>query len=129
MANARKCTPELVEDAVKLKKNGMSNVDIAACVGVGKSTFYGWLADPQTDTETELLERLKESEAEFKGALRGRIIAKSRDNWQAAAWMLERMYPEEYAKPEVRLAHFEAERTAQTTDELSKSLKELADKL
>lgn len=129
MANAHKCTPELVDEAEKLKKNGMSNADIVSCLRIGRSTFYRWLSNPRTSEEKELVDRLKGAEAEFKAALRSRIIAKSRDNWQAAAWMLERMFPDEYARPEVQLARRDAVSSETSDDELSKSLEELGESL
>ena len=125
-----KCTKELINDAVKLKKTGMNNQDMCACLGISTTAFYRWINTPTSPRHIELRDALKKTEGEFKTALRGRIIGKSKDDWKAAAWMLERMYPEEFAKPEVQLARKIAKATIdQADDELTKSLKELANSL
>ena len=93
-----KCTREAIAQAVKYRKNGMSNKDIAACIGICERTFYKWLNDPKSENQRQLGQELKSAEAEFKAALRSKIIKASDDSWQAAAWMLERGYPEEYSR-------------------------------
>lgn len=110
-----KCTKELIAEAVKLKKTGMSNKDMCSCLGINEATLYKWLGDPKTPNHVELSKALKKTEGEFKAALRMRIIKKSSENWQAAAWMLERMYPDEYARPEIQLAQRAAEEAADKT--------------
>lgn len=94
-----KCDDELVRRAVKLKKGGATNVDIAKALGISESTFYRWVSTPSTDAERELSESLKKAEADYKNALQG-IIAKAAQerDWKAAAWLLERKYPEEYGR-------------------------------
>ncbi len=44
------------------------------------------------------LEAEARAEVERKATLVGRIMDASGDSWQAAAWLLERKYPQEYAK-------------------------------
>lgn len=110
-----KCTKELIAEAVKLKKTGMNNKDMCACLRIVPQTLSRWINHPSTKLEKELGEALKNAEAEFKTALRMRIVSKSQENWQAAAWMLERMYPDEYAKPEVQLAKKAAEEASEKT--------------
>lgn len=95
-----KCTTEAIRDAAKLKSNGATNRDIAAYLGVHEATFYRWLNKPTTDNQRELGKALKKVEAKYKAALRSRIIEASGEKWQAAAWMLERQYPDEYGRVE-----------------------------
>lgn len=94
-----KCTPELVQRAEKLKKGGANNKDIAKALGISESTFYRWVSTPSTERERELSESLKKAEADYKNALQG-IIAKAAQerDWKAAAWLLERKYPDEYGR-------------------------------
>lgn len=94
-----KCTPDLIRRAVKLKKGGANNVDIAKAVGISESTFYRWVSTPTSDNQRELSESLKKAEADYKNALQG-IIAKAAQerDWKAAAWLLERKYPDEYGR-------------------------------
>ena len=99
-----KCTAEVVRKAVKLKKGGAPNKSIAAALGIHEATFYRWVGTPKTANQRELSESLKKAEADYDNALLG-IIAKAAQerDWKAAAWLMERRYPELYARPEVRL--------------------------
>lgn len=99
-----KCTQEAIDQAVACKKNGMSNKDIAAYIGIDERTFYKWKNEPKSDSQRQLGQSLKEAESEFKAALRSKVIKASDRDWKAAAWTLERMYPDEYARPEVQFA-------------------------
>lgn len=94
-----KCTKEAIEAAVKLKQAGVNNKDIAAAIGVSESRFSKWVNHPQSDNQRQLGQALKKVEAEYKAALLS-IIAKNAKNrdWKAAAWLLERKYPQEYGK-------------------------------
>jgi transposase len=94
-----KCTREAVERAVSLKEGGATNVDIAAALGIAEGTFYAWANSPKTELQREFSERLKKAEADYKNALLAIVMkdAQERD-WKAAAWLLERKYPSEYAR-------------------------------
>ena len=104
-----KCTTELIKEAVRLKKNGMSNKDMAACLGISESTLYKWLRNPKSKNQVELCQSLKNAEGEFFAALRSKIMAKTGEDWKAAAWMLERLRPDEYGRPEARLSQAPAD--------------------
>ena len=93
-----KCTAEAIREAEKLKKSGMKNKDIAACIGVSERNFYRWVNEPKTENQRQFGQALKNAEAAFKTSMRMKIIQASNDSWQAAAWMLERLYPDEYGK-------------------------------
>ena len=96
-----KCDERLIERAVRLKKGGANNIDIARAVGVAESTFYRWYSTPGSDLEREFSESLKKAEADYKNALLGIIAKASQDrDWKAAAWLLERKYPDEYGRRE-----------------------------
>lgn len=103
-----KCTKELIADAVAYKKSGMSNKDMCACLGISEAAFYRWLQHPKSRNQVELIESLKKAEGEFYAALRSKVIKAGDRDWKAAAWMLERTRPEEYARPEVRMGREEA---------------------
>lgn len=96
-----KLTPEMVEQAIKLKADGLSNGDIVCALGVHESTFYRWIGDPKNKLQRELSEGLKKEEAEFKHTLlttiRAAALARNQ-YWTAAAWLLERKFPDEYGK-------------------------------
>jgi transposase len=108
-----KCTNDAIEAAIKLKKGGANDKDIAAALGVTAETFCRWKNDPKTDKQQQLSQGLKKAEADYKNALVGIILrdASQRD-WKAAAWLLERKYPEEYARTDRIQATVEQETKA-----------------
>ena len=97
-----KITQELVEQAAELKRNGLSNADIIAALGISETTFYRWLQKPTCKLYRALKESLKRAEAEYKGELLETIKAtatrEKNPQWTAAAWLLERRYPDEFAQ-------------------------------
>lgn len=90
---------------VKLKKRGLNDKDIAAYIGVSAKTFSLWRNHPTTENQRKLSKALKSAEADAKAAMLTAIQKASMEpkTWQAAAWWLERKYPEEFARPEVQL--------------------------
>lgn len=90
---------------VKMKKRGLNDKDIAAYLGVRRETFSQWVNHPRTENQTNLSNALKKAEADAKAAMLTAIqkAAMEPKTWQAAAWWLERKYPEEFARPEVQL--------------------------
>ena len=94
-----KLTKEGIEKAVKYCRAGLPDCQIAAILGVPKTTYSRWINHPTTSNQRELCERLKKADAEREANLVSRIMRASDDTWQAAAWLLERRYPERYAKP------------------------------
>lgn len=94
---------ELIDQAAQLKTEGMTDKDICAVLGIHPSSFYRWLNTPKTRLERELGDALKKAEAYYKQALTGLIkqaAVERSSNWTAAAWLLERKFPDEYAKRE-----------------------------
>lgn len=95
-----KCTDKLIAEAEQFKRNGMNNKDMAAMLGIGETTFYRWLADDSDPQHRKFRESLERAEAAFFAALRSKVMAHTDDSWQAAAWMLERLRPDEYGRRE-----------------------------
>lgn len=97
--SVHKCTREAVELAERLKRDGANDKDISAAVGVRPETFSTWKNHPKTDNQRQLAEALKKAEADYKNALLAVIMKAGRErDWKAAAWLLERKYPAEYAR-------------------------------
>lgn len=98
---------ELVEGLLAMLRAG--NYDVIACRAVGLSprTFQHWC---QRGTSTAARDehyrvfRAKVEQARATGEARNvaAIASAARESWQAAAWMLERAYPERWARPSQR---------------------------
>lgn len=101
-----KLTRDLVRKACELKRKGLSNQDICNALHVTTTAFYGWIQTEKSDgtklqkTELQLalIDGLKEAETDFKQSLIAKVVKHAGDQWQAAAWMLERKYPQEFGK-------------------------------
>lgn len=104
---------------VKMKSRGVNDKDIAAYIGVSAKTFSLWRNHPTTENQRNLSKALKKAEADAKVAMLTAIqkAAMEPKTWQAAAWWLERKYPEEFARPEVQL---QREAMRESTDQLIK---------
>lgn len=115
-----KCTKEAIKTAVKLKKSGVNNKDIALALCINERTLYKWLNEPKTELQRQLGQELKKTETDYKKSLQDIIYtAASERDWKAAAWLLERKYPQEFAKT-VRLPSID-EVDTEDTDALFKS--------
>mgnify|MGYP000317333076 CR=1 FL=1 len=84
----------------------MTDKDIAAYLGWPPRHTAAGLTTPEPTINATVSSHEK-GEVERKATLVGRIMDASGDSWQAAAWLLERKYPQEYAK---------AQRIMDTTD-------------
>ena len=97
-----KCTQELIDKAAEMKRHGLTNRDICQAVGIAEQTFYRWINKPTNRLHRSLNEALKKAEAEYKGELLESIMEtatrQKNPQWTAAAWLLERKYPDEYAQ-------------------------------
>ena len=106
-------TQEGITTALRLCRAGLPDCQIAAVLGVRADTYSRWINHPKTENQTQLSQALKKADAAREAALVTRIMRASDNTWQAAAWLLERRYPDRYAKP-VRPVE---DRTAERDDE------------
>lgn len=114
-----RCTQELIDEAVRLKKTGAKNKDIYEYVGISETTFYRWVNQPKSDMQRKLGEELKKAEPVFKAALRSKIMtAAENGSWQAAAWLLERLYPDEYSRKDRIQAEAKVEQVPVIVDDV-----------
>jgi transposase-like protein len=96
-----KLTPEMIKIAAKLIEEGNYISHVAQALGIERRTFYTWLEQGKKAThglKREFYEAVTQAEA--KAVLRNiKIIQKAAEtNWQAAAWWLERKFPEEFGR-------------------------------
>ena len=79
---------ERILDAIR----GGNYIETAAlAAGVGKSTFYEWL-----DRYLEFADAVKEARAAAELRYLAIVERASAETWQAAAWWLERSFPERW---------------------------------
>lgn len=94
-----KCTKEAREKAVMLKSSGVPNVRIIEALNIAESTFYAWCNNPTTEQQRKFSEALKKAEVDYEQALLETVMKAGQEkDWKAAAWLLERKYPERYAR-------------------------------
>lgn len=123
MAGRRsKFTKDHVEECLRLLRLGLPKQDAAALAGFSPGTLGDWQREGEADLEAgrrtakaDFVADLRKAEAAFKlsatavvvGAANGRPAEYDDDgnklrserppNWQAATWMLERRFPDEYS--------------------------------
>jgi transposase len=95
----------ITDRLVGLLKAG-NYIDVAlTAAGVGRSTFYDWLergtseGTAQADAPyREFRERIEQARAEGEARNVAIVMKAATSDWKAAAWMLERSYPERWAR-------------------------------
>lgn len=110
-----KLTPKLQDDIVKVIRSGNYIETACAFVGINKTTFYDWLkrgAREKDRVERNPRAKVRKSErkyVEFSNAIEKAlahaeirdvaIIGKAAEKeWQAAAWRLERKFPDRWGR-------------------------------
>lgn len=101
MARKLKLTPELGKKLCEFIAAGTPAVFACKLVGINEVTFYRWKRRAQ-DRGEEPFKTLFESVdvAEAQAVSRGVMLIQKAmaENWQAAAWFLERRHPEHFGK-------------------------------
>ena len=125
--NRSKLTKDVIKDVARMARGGLRNTDICKALGIHQSTFYKWLQEPRSGLEVELFESLEKARAERKAFMLQTITKAAQDGtWTAAAWWLERVYPEEFAKPD-RYHDAGMQEAVQAVRELTESIKAQSD--
>ena len=92
----------LADKAYEMKRRGLTSRDICQALGICEQTFCRWVNRPSRKLHRSLSEGLKRAEADYKAELLTSIMntaTREKDpQWTAAAWLLERKYPDEYAR-------------------------------
>ena len=109
MANAagRKSalTKEVYECIVYNMKMGCSMVAAANNAGITRQSLYNWLKKGKENKGGEIYRQLYldilKSKSDTELILVGNIIEAARENWNAAAWLLERINPKMYGKQRI----------------------------
>jgi hypothetical protein len=100
MSRKTKLTPEAQEKILRHLRIGAYVETAAAAAGISRDTFYDWLKRgangkaPYAEFSAAVDQALAESEARDLAT----ILAASKTQWQAAAWRLERRFPDRYGR-------------------------------
>lgn len=84
-------------------------VDVAArSAGLSRRTFSAWMLRGSSGKSADepyrkLRDQVEQARAEGEVRNVARISAAAADSWRAAAWILERSYPERWGRPSARL--------------------------
>lgn len=82
---------EMTDEISKYLEEGMNRVDACILAGVSYQTFLNWME------KFEFLESIKRAETKFKNKNIAIIQKAAVKSWQAAAWLMERKYSDEFA--------------------------------
>lgn len=105
LARQTRLTPTLVEEAASLFRQGYSQEEIYTVLDIPRRTWYHWLRRARDGKQpyVALLDAFEKARAERRVELLRKVEAAANRSWQAAAWLLEREWPERYARPELQL--------------------------
>jgi len=100
-----KLKEQTIIEAAKMARAGMTREHTARALGLSPSTYYRWLELGENSPEGTLERSLYDTIVKAEGEAIARNIAviqkAAQDGvWQAAAWFLERRYPNDYARKE-----------------------------
>lgn len=92
----------------ELLEAGVALETAASAVGIARRTIYNWLERAEEVDAPEVCvrfaERIEKARSACEADLVERVAKEAREDWKAAAWLLERLFPERYARPSVRPA-------------------------
>lgn len=95
MSRPTKRTPELEKALLDQVRAGLGKDRAADAVGIARQTLYEW--DKRIPTFSDAL---KKAQADFQTRMLLKIEQAAEDpkHWTAAAWRLERLFPDEFAR-------------------------------
>ena len=104
-----KIDPTIIKKIADAVRAGNYIETAAAYAGIHKDTLYQWLkkgAREESGIYREFSDAIKEALAYSEMEDGKTIKRQSRKNWQAAAWRLERRFPQRWGKKETLSADF-----------------------
>ena len=116
-----KATPKTIQIILEAIRGGASQRDASALAGISEDTLSLWKKQ-----DSDFSEQMRQKEIQFKMDHIKIIEKAAQKTWQAAAWLLERKYPNEYTN-RVRIEQPEPPRTGYehlTDEQIEAELKE-----
>jgi len=116
-----KLTKELTEEVAKYLRAGNYIETTAALVGINRDSIYEWLKRGAAEQErlmknprarlrkreeifVEFSDTVKKAQAQSEAMLVGLVGKAAEKNWPAAAWRLERKFPDKWGRTERNVA-------------------------
>jgi hypothetical protein len=116
-----KLTKELTEEIAKYLRAGNYIETTAALVGINRDSIYEWLKRGAAEQErlmknprarirkreqifVEFSDTVKKAQAQSEAMLVGLVGKAAEKNWTAAAWRLERKFPDKWGRTERNVA-------------------------
>ncbi|MDR1820706.1 MAG: hypothetical protein LBR15_10740 [Methanobrevibacter sp.] len=100
MANKLKLNKKMQETIAKNLEEGHTIKGATTLAGINKDTYYRWMKKGKEEKKGiyyNFHARINEAMEYRKFKLIQNIENHSEKSWQAAAWLLERVYPEEFS--------------------------------
>lgn len=105
-----KLNKEMIEKIARYIELGFTIKDTCEAVGINKDTFFEWKRQGKSDKEngiksdfSDFSDSIKKSKHSIKELMLSKIVQTAKEKWEAAAWWLERNFPEDYSlRPELR---------------------------
>lgn len=94
MPRPSKYSKEILEALCKWIRSGNTYKDACMIEGISYQTFNEW-----RNAKPEFSDAIKKAEAMCKAVRIALVLKAGQKSWQAAAWYLERRFPEEYGRP------------------------------
>ncbi len=100
--------PDRHKRIVAFIKGGTTISNACKAVGISQEAFFSWMRHGKAGKKryVAFFKDIEEAKAMARVRLEQVIIEAAPEDWRAAAWMLERQHPGEYAaRAEVRTVH------------------------
>jgi hypothetical protein len=113
-----KLTPEIERKLTSAIAAGNYHEVACSLAGISTSTFYSWMKKGEQAKSGQFLdfrEAIKKAEAIAEAKRIQMITEASETNWQAAAWYLERRYPDRWGKQNKHDVNMNGEMTFKVT--------------
>ena len=94
---------QMIKQAGAMVAEGMTDRAVQDMIGISHDTWYKWMNRGEDEEETEPLysefaETIKKAKSRLQYDCIHAIKEASRREWQAAAWLLERKWSEDFGK-------------------------------
>ena len=127
-----KLTDQLCDDICNDIKAGVPIKHAAIAHGISKSTFYDWYGkgeQAKSGKFKKFYDKVEEAKSVAVTLRARRIYKAGEDSWQADAWWLERVDPDNFGKKDFHDVRMEADVKSEVTVNLLEKIKQKREEL